>query len=87
MKSSFSPYAGVAVKGGLTRISQTGYSDDHIADIALAVNFGADIRIWSSADARQFLTLSSVNSYDLFGSNNRPLYFNVGGAIKYYFRP
>lgn len=87
MKSSFSPYTGLGIHGGILKIDDDVNSADYSANLGLSWNFGADLKIWSSADARSFVTLSSVNSYDFYGSNDRPEYLNIGGAVKYYFRP
>ena len=87
MKSSFAPYAGIGLQGGLTSISQKGYDTSHEVGLGLSLNFGADFKIHSSADGRSFLTLSSINNYNFYGSNNRPKYLNIGGGLKYYFRP
>jgi len=87
MKSGFSPYTGLAIRGGIMRIDDDVNTADYSANLGMSLNFGADIKIWSAPDARSFVTLSSVNSYDFYGSNDRPKYLNIGGAIKYYFRP
>jgi hypothetical protein len=87
MKSGFSPYAGLAVRGGIMRIDDDVNEADYTANLGMSVNFGADLKLWSAADARSFVTLSSVNSYDFYGSSDRPNYLNIGGAIKYYFSP
>ncbi len=86
-KSSFSPYGGIGFQAGIISISQDGYSTDYSANLGLSLNFGADLKIWNAVDNLSFVTLSSVNSYDLLGSSDRPKYLNIGGAIKYYFRP
>lgn len=87
MKSGFSPYTGLGVHGGILRIDDDVNEADYSANLGLSLNFGADLKIWSAADTRTFVTLSSVNSYDFYGSSDRPKYLNVGGAIKYYFSP
>jgi len=86
-KTSFSPYAGLGIEGGILAISDDINETDYTANIGLRLNFGADLRIWDSEDGRSLVALSSVNSYDFYGSNDRPKYLNVGGAIKYYFSP
>ena len=86
-KTSFSPYGGLGVHGGILTISDDINRNDYSANLGLSLNFGADIKIWNAADAGSFVTLSSINSYDLYGSSDRPKYLNIGGAVKYYFRP
>ncbi len=86
-KSSFSPYSGLGAHAGVLAISDEVNTTDYSANLGLSLNFGADLKIWKSVDERAFVTLSSVNSYDLIGSSDRPKYLNIGGAVKYYFRP
>lgn len=86
-KTSFSPYGGLGIHAGLLAIADDINATDYSANLGLSLNFGADLKIWNSADALSFLTLSSVNSYDFYGSNDRPKYLTIGGAVKYYFRP
>ena len=86
-KSGFAPYAGLGLHGGILRINDDINQSDYSANLGMSVNFGADIKVWKSADTRTFVTLSSVNSYDFYGSSDRPKYLNIGGAIKYYFSP
>ncbi len=86
-KTSFSPYGGLGIRAGVLSISDDINTTDYSANVGLSLNFGADIKIWDASDARSFVTLSSVNSYDLLGSSDRPKYLNIGGAVKYYFSP
>ncbi len=86
-KASLSPYGGLGVRAGILTISDDVNTNDYSANLGLSLNFGADLKIWNAADTRSFVTLSSVNSYDFYGSSDRPKYLNVGGAIKYYFGP
>lgn len=89
------PYLGVGFKGGFMvfdnegRDPETGYEYESESEIkfTLSLNFGADLKIWSSPSGRSFVTLSSINSWDIVASDNRPKYLNIGGGIKYYFRP
>ena len=87
LKSSFSPYTGLGIHGGILRIDDDVNQSDYSANLGMSLNFGADLKIWTSADDLKFVTLSSVNSYDFYGSSDRPKYINIGGAVKYYFRP
>ena len=86
-KASFSPYGGFGVHGGILTISDDINRNDYTANLGFSLNFGADLKIWNAADAGSFVTLSSVNSYDFYGSSDRAKYINIGGAVKYYFRP
>ncbi len=85
-KSVVAPYVGVGFHGGL--IASSGRYIDTKTDLVFAVglNFGADLKIWTSPADRGYLTISSVNEYQFLHSNLRPRYLNIGGAVKYYFR-
>lgn len=84
---SFAPYFGGEVLAGLTSFTPPGFRSETQLSIGLAVNFGADFKVWSATDKRSFVTLASVNSWQLVGSGNRPRYLNIGGGIRYFFRP
>ena len=86
-KSLFVPYLGVGVQAGLLSISGGGFETDHEAMLSLSLNFGGDLKVWSANDGLSQLTLSSINRYDFYGSNEKPRYLNIGLGLKYYFRP
>lgn len=85
-QSTIAPYAGFGVKAGIANVSFQEFEDENNFIFTFNLNFGADIKIWQSGNGRNFMTLSSVNSYDLYATANKPKYFNIGGAVKYYFR-
>lgn len=93
--SQWSPYVGLGVAGGMLVLPATGKdpetgneyaSEGHVRTAARA-NFGFDIKIWANSKDRAFLSLTSQNSIDLAGSQNRPKYLNIGAAVRYWFRP
>ncbi|KAA3633350.1 MAG: hypothetical protein DWP97_09360 [Calditrichaeota bacterium] len=86
VENSFSPYVGVGFKSGIFVNSLKGFESESEIVYAFGLNFGADIRIMEDKNDRGFLTLSSVNQYQFSGSDSRPKYLTVGGALKYYFR-
>ena len=86
-KSPFAPYVGVGVQAGLLSISGGGFQSQNEVMLGLRLNFGGDLKIWSSKDGTSLLTLSSLNSYDFYGSNQKPKYLNLGVGLRYYFRP
>jgi hypothetical protein len=86
-KSTASPYLGLGTQIGATRLTAKGYKSENKMAFALSVDFGADLKITSGAGGRSFVTLSSVNSYQFVGTNDRPKYLNVGVGLKYFFRP
>ncbi|MEE8404865.1 MAG: hypothetical protein V3S17_05700 [candidate division Zixibacteria bacterium] len=86
-KSPFAPYVGVGVQAGLLSISGGGFQSQNEVMLGLRLNFGGDFKIWSAKDGTSLLTLSSINSYDFYGSNQKPKYLNLGAGLRYYFRP
>jgi hypothetical protein len=86
-KSTAAPYLGLGTQIGATSLTAKGYDSENKMTFALSVDFGADIKIASGAGGRSFVTLSSVNSYQFVGTNDRPKYLNIGVGLKYFFRP
>ncbi len=86
-KSPFAPYVGIGVQAGLLSISGGGFQSQNEVMLGLRLNFGGDLKIWSANDGTSLLTLSSLNSYDFYGSNQKPKYLNLGVGLRYYFRP
>lgn len=85
--SDLSPYAGLGAAAGIVSRRIAGTETDYDVNTLLSANFGVEFKLWSSADKRKFVTLASVNSYDLLSSGYRPRNLNIGGAIKVYARP
>ena len=83
----WSPYVGLGTQAGFTSLAEKGSDDQSNLNVALSLNFGVDVKIWGSPENRSFVTLSSINNFNLVGSGNRPNYFNIGAGLKYYFRP
>lgn len=86
-KMSFAPYGGVGLSAGLNRFSSDLFEAEYEATFALNLNFGLDIRLGSGSSGKSFLTLSSVNSWNAYASGHRPKYLNIGGALKFWFKP
>jgi len=84
---NFAPYAGIGLAAGMISMTASGYASEYDINSLLSANFGVEFKLWSSADKRKFITLASVNSYDLLSSGYRPRNLNIGGAIKVYARP
>lgn len=87
IEKSFAPYVGVGLRAGFTNAEASGFSSTARFNTVLAANAGVELKVWEDANKRSFVTLASVNSYDLYASGDRPKYLNIGAAIKYYFRP
>jgi hypothetical protein len=84
----WSPYVGVGAQAGFTSFSIKGADNDESRlNFALSLNFGVDFKIWSEPQKRSFVTLSSINNLNFVGSDDRPIYLNIGGGLRYYFRP
>ncbi|MBU8932706.1 MAG: hypothetical protein KOO62_01745 [candidate division Zixibacteria bacterium] len=81
-----SPYVGAGVQAGFTSYAEEGYDDDSQLKVAVSLNFGADLKIYQAPQSRSFVTISSMNNYNLWGSKDRPQYLNLGAALRYYFR-
>lgn len=97
--SRFSPYFGIGGKMGITNTRFNGLFYDATDDIYYEfenendftfnfnLNFGAEFVLWQSTGGKPgFVTLASINSYDLLSNDDKPRYLNIGGALKYYFR-
>lgn len=96
--ATISPYVGIGVKLGVTNTRFNGLFYDAEQDTYFEfenendftynfnINFGAEVKIWQSDTKPAYLTLASINSVDLLSNDDKPRYFNIGGALKYYFR-
>ncbi len=86
-EESLSPYFGGELLMGLTSFTPPGFRSETQFSLGMAVNFGLDLKVWSAKDQRSFVTLASINSWQLAASGNRPRYLNIGGGLRYFFRP
>ncbi|MCH7946305.1 MAG: hypothetical protein IIC66_00740 [candidate division Zixibacteria bacterium] len=85
--STFSPHIGASASAGFTTLNPKGFQSESELNIGFSLEFGGDLKIWSSADNSNFLTLASANNYNLLSSNSRIKNLNLGLGIRYYFRP
>ena len=85
VNSSFAPFAGIGINGGIYNASLKGFESQTDFSYNLGINFGADIRVWESADKFSSLALASVNQYQFLGSDSRPKYLTIGAGVKYFF--
>lgn len=83
---AFSPYIGAGLRAGFTSVGGEGFESESDLNVAASVNFGADLKLFSSADGKSFATIASVNDYTFAASSDRPKHLNIGGAIRYWFR-
>ncbi len=86
-RAPIAPYVGIGFHGGITSQTAPGYESENWLTLAASLNFGADFKLWGAPKNRSFVTLSSINSVDILGSDQRPRYLNFGVGLKYYFRP
>lgn len=85
-KVSASPYVGLGLHPGFSVVQADGYQNENEFNFAGGVNFGADIKIWEGYGKRSFVTLSTINSWNFFSTNDRPRELTIGGGIKYFFK-
>jgi len=84
--SPWTPYFGLGFHGGFVRQDYRDFTDEYETAMDLGLNFGADVKIWTSSDSRSFVTLSSINSWSYTASEERPRSLSIGGGLKYYFK-
>ncbi|MCP4684047.1 MAG: hypothetical protein GY867_01240 [bacterium] len=84
--SPWTPYVGLGFHGGLVRQNYRDFADEYETTMDLGLNFGADVKVWTSSDSRSFVTLSSTNSWTFLASDERPRSLNIGGGLKYFFK-
>jgi len=87
VQSVFAPYIGAGVDFGLLAQTLKGFESESDANLGLTFNFGADIKVWEDPNTGNFLALSSINEWHFAGLNDHPKFLNIGGGIRYYFRP
>jgi len=85
-QTGFTPFVGGSAKAGLTRQHLSGYESEYEVNGALAVLFGAEVKLWQGKN-QSMLALTSTNSYDLAASGYRPKYLNLGVGLRWYLRP
>jgi len=81
----WSPYLGLGFHAGITSLGEKGYDSNNEIELALSINYGLDVRVWKKRDNESFITLSSINNFNFWASEDRPKYFNFGLGLKYYF--
>ncbi len=87
VKKAFAPYGGVGFQAGLLSASGADFASESDFIMATSFNFGADLKVWKTADEMGFLSISSVNSYQFYASESRPKYLTIGLGLKYFMRP
>lgn len=83
--SNFSPFIGIGTGAGLIRAHAKGLNSEYTISFVMMANFGVEMKLWENPDAA--LSLASVNSYQFIATNDRPRYFTIGAALRYYVSP
>ena len=86
-EQSWSPYFGIGFQAGIASLSFDDFPTENEFTTSLGFNFGADLRLWQDPGERSMVTLSSINTWNFVTSNDRPAYLQIGGGIRYWFRP
>ncbi len=86
VEDPWSPYVGAGVQGGFTSYSQRGFDNDSELKFAFSLNLGFDLKLFQAPKKRSYVTLASMNNYNLVASDNRPKYLNIGVGLRYFFR-
>lgn len=84
-QAAFAPYVGLGLKAGVTSFSNEGYDSENETNIGVNLNFGADIVLGGQRSRDGYFALSSINSWDMIGTNDRPRFLHIGGGVKYFF--
>ena len=83
----WSPYFGIGLQAGIASLTFRDFTTENEFNTSIGFNFGADLRLWQEAGGRSTVTLSSINTWNFVTSNDRPAYLQIGGGIRYWFRP
>ena len=82
----WTPYVGLGLGLGLISETFEGYKSQTESNVGVAMNFGAEVRIWQDPSGGNMMTLASANSWEFAGSGYRPKFLTVGVALKVYTR-
>ncbi len=82
----WTPYLGLGLGVGLISQTLDYYESQTELNVGLAMNFGAEFRVWQDPNGRNMVTLASANSWEFAGSGYRPKYLTVGMSLKVYTR-
>jgi hypothetical protein len=81
------PFVGPGLSFGITSQRAPGFRSESQLNLGLNVNFGLDLKIWEAPDNRSLITVSSINSWTVVSGGDRPRFLNIGGGLRYFFRP
>jgi hypothetical protein len=82
----WTPYVGLGFGVGIISQSLVGYESHTELNMGMALNFGAEVKIWQDPNGSNMVTLASANSWEFAGSGYRPKFLTLGVALKVYSR-
>lgn len=85
--AGWSPFVGTSFSFGLAALTAPTYSAEYEATFGMDLDFGLDIKIWQSSDDRSYVTLASMNSWNFLATGNRVSHLQIGGGLRYFFKP
>jgi len=85
-QSFWTPYVGTGFHVGVSSISVEGFDSENDLAFAMSLNFGAEVKLFTSSSGKLFMTLASMNNWNFLGTNDRPKYLHIGGGIRYYMK-
>lgn len=80
----WTPYVGLGVGVGLIRQTLEGYDSHTELNLGLAMNFGAEVKIWQDPNGDNMVTLASANSWEFAGTGYRPKALTLGVGLRIY---
>lgn len=83
---SWSPYGGLRATAGLNTATAPGVETLSEFEYGLGLDFGLDFKIWSAPDNRSFMTVSSLNSWNLVSTGERVSHLSIGAGIRYFYK-
>jgi hypothetical protein len=86
-KYGWSPFLGLGALAGLSTSQSPGYQTDSEFDFGMSLDCGLDVKLWEAQNGHSFATLSSINSWNFFATGERVSHLQIGGGIKYFFKP
>lgn len=83
----WSPFVGLGALAGMSTSQSPGYESQMKLDFGMSLDFGLDAKLWEGADRRSFVALSSINSWNFVTTGDRVSYLQIGGGLRYFFKP
>ena len=84
--SVWTPYAGLGLHAGIASVDWDEYDAENDLTFGMNLNFGAEVKLYTAASGKSFVTLASMNNWNFMATNDRPKYLQIGGGVKYYMK-